>query len=535
MALVCWAALLGGTAAEKLAWKQEAGYRHAPVTIAPGGKTGFALLPGATTGIQFSNHLAISRAMANQNLMNGAGVALGDYDGDGLCDLYFCNLGGTNALYRNLGDWKFEEVATAAGVTCTNRSSTGAVFADLNGDGRLDLVVVSCGGPNSCFFNNGNGRFREALLPAGESTRTGSNSITLADVDGDGDLDLFIANYGEVSILRSGGTPSVKIVNGREEVVGRLRERIKIRPDGTFVELGEPAVLYLNNGKGDFAPVPWTGGTFLDEDGKPVTATFWDLGLSAAFHDLNGDGAPDLYICNDFQTPDRIWMNDGKGGFRALSRLAMRHSSSFSMNADFADINRDGLVDFFVADMLSPTHYLKLTQIDGGEHPPHLPGIMDDRPQIRRNTLFLNRGDGTYGEIANFAGVAASDWTWCSAFLDVDLDGYEDLLIANGHAFDTQDSDAIERNRAKGKQSLSESRRQLLQFPPLAIPNLIYRNRGISRSRRRARNGASIPNKSRMASPWRIWTTTATRMSSSVASTRRLCSIAMIRPRRAWR
>ena len=191
-------------------------------------------------------------------------------------------------------------------------------------------------------------------------------------------------------------------------------------------------------------PVPWTGGRFQDERGITLTNAPWDMGLSCMFRDMNGDGFPDLYVCNDFQTPDRIWINDGKGNFRLLSNLAVRSVSNFSMSVDFADVDRDGFDDFFIADMLSRDHRLVMTQMDGAERQPHPIGLLDDRPQIRRNTFFHNRGDGTYTEIANFAGISASDWTWSAVFLDVDLDGYEDILIGNGHPYDTQDLDTME-------------------------------------------------------------------------------------------
>ena len=459
-------------------WQQREGYSVAELPVPAVGKTGFTLVGSAESGITFTNALPDEKAMDNQNLLNGAGVALGDFDGDGLCDIYFCNLNGHNVLYRNLGAWKFEDVTDAAGVRCANRASTGATFADVNGDGWLDLIVTSCGGPNVIFINDGHGHFTEQPLPPGIVTRTGSTSIALADIDGDGDLDLYVANYGETSLLRGGGTPATKIENGKAKVIGRWAKRIRITDDGKMIELGEPHVLYLNDGKGNFTPASWTDGTFLDEDGRPLAEAPWDLGLSVMFRDLNQDGFPDLYVCNDFQTPDRIWMNDGKGHFRAANRLAIRHTSNFSMSVDVADISRDGHDDIFTADMLSRFHRLVMSQIDGADRIPPIIGEIEDRPQIRQNVLLRNRGDGTYADIGAYSGLAASDWTWCAVFLDVDLDGYEDLLIANGHAFDTQDMDTMNALKAQGGQSGKEARLKLLKYPRLATPNYVFRNRG---------------------------------------------------------
>src|SRR5258705_9752931 len=163
------------------------------------------------------------------------------------------------------------------------------------------------------------------------------------------------------------------------------------------------------------------------------------------FRDMNGDGGPDSYVWNDLWSRDRIWINDGKGKCRAIDRLALRETSTFSRGVDFADIDRDGYDDFLVLDMLSRQHRLVLTQKSSMHSQPRLPGEVDSLFQMRRNTLFRNRGDGTYAEIANYSGVAATEWTWSCAFLDVDLDGWEDLLIGNGYGYNVDDVDTKER------------------------------------------------------------------------------------------
>ncbi len=466
------------TLSSNLEWKQRDSYRIASLAIPASGKTGFTLITNHNQGILFTNTLSLDRAKVNNNLLNGAGVTAGDCDGDGWCDLYFCNLDGTNALLRNLGNWQFEDVTLSSGTACPGQASTGAVFADTNGDGLLDLLVTSCGGPVTRFINLGGGRFTNTTSSSGLIAGAGSTSMTLADIDGDGDLDLYVANYAKMSLLRSGGAIAIRKVNGQPVVTGPGSERIRI-VNGKLVELGEPDVLYLNDGHGQFSPVPWTNGAFLDEAGQPLKHAPPELGLSAMFRDINGDGAPDLYVCNDYEAPDRFWINNGKGQFRALPKLAMRSGSRFSMSVDFADINRDGYDDLIVADMLSRTHLLRTTQMGILEPEPRRPGQFDDWPQIRRNTFFLNRGDGGFTEIANFAHLDASDWTWCVAFMDVDLDGYEDLLVANGHAFDIQDFDATERIQRLGRpRSAEEARDHLLQFPPLRTPNYAFHNQG---------------------------------------------------------
>ncbi|HKS36296.1 MAG TPA: VCBS repeat-containing protein, partial [Verrucomicrobiae bacterium] len=459
-----------------MTWQAGDGYRFARLSVSEGHKTGFALLPGNTTGIRFTNSLSPTRSMMNLNLLNGSGVALGDYDGDGRCDVYLCDLGGTNVLYRNRGGWQFEDATAEAGVACRNQTSTGAVFADINGDGSLDLLVTSMGGPNACFINDGRGRYTDVTGAAGLVSRLGSTSMALSDVDGNGTLDLYVANYGATSILRTGGALNVTITpDGKTVVRGRYAQRIKVI-DGIMYELGEPDALYLNDGRGEFRAVSWTDGTFADESGKPLGETPWDQGLSALFRDINLDGHPDIYVCNDAFTPDRCWINDGRGRFKALSTRALRQTSYFSMGADFADVDRDGFDELMVVDMQSRRHELLLTQKSQMHPQPKRPGDLAGQFQMRRNTFFRARSDGTFAEIAYFAGVNASEWSWSCVFLDVDLDGWEDILVSNGFSFNVDDLDAKERVTAMGKLNINDSRRTLLTFEPLETPNVAFHN-----------------------------------------------------------
>jgi enediyne biosynthesis protein E4 len=465
------------SAAESSRWRAEESGRSAPVVVPAKGprETGFSLLGAAATGIAFTNQLAEQRVFPNHNLLNGSGVAIGDFDGDGWCDIYLCNLDGSNALYRNLGGWKFQDVTAAAGVATTNQNGTGAVFADVNGDGRLDIVATSLGGPNSLFINQGGGKFADVAASAGITSRYGATTAALADVDGNGTLDLYIANYGATSIIRSGGALNVSYVNGQPVVRGRYAQRVQII-GGTMFELGEPDALYLNDGTGKFKAVSWTDGSFLDEDGKGLKEAPWDQGLSAMFRDVNGDRAPDLYVCNDAFTPDRFWINDGKGKFRAMHRLKWRSTSHFSMGVDFADFDRDGDDDLFVLDMHSREHRYRMTQKSAIPPQPRAPGDLLTQIQMRRNTFYENRGDGSFAEIANLAGVAGSEWSWNPVFMDVDLDGWEDLLVSNGFPFNMDDLDTKEKVRTMGQLGVEQSRRTLLLFPKLATPNVAFRS-----------------------------------------------------------
>ncbi|HVR35026.1 MAG TPA: VCBS repeat-containing protein, partial [Methylomirabilota bacterium] len=219
---------------------------------------------------------------------------------------------------------------------------------------------------------------------------------------------------------------------------------------------------------------------FLDEDGRKLSAAPLDWGLAAMFRDLNGDSLPDLYVCNDFAYwPDRVWLNQEGQRFRAAPRHAFRCFSLSSMAVDVADINRDGHDALFVADMLSPKRESRAWQ---------RPGMLDDvidwpyedpdfRPEVARNTLHLARGDGTYAEIAQYAGVAATDWTWGVAFLDVDLDGWEDLLVTTGSNHDIQDADMQARVAQYGGGRTHANRMSYLKdLPRRPTPGVAFRN-----------------------------------------------------------
>jgi hypothetical protein len=458
-----------------LQWEQGPGFRRAALVVPAGGKAGFTLMPPNQTGINFSNVLSDDKAAENQIRLLGSGVALGDVDGDGWCDIYLARLEGDNVLYRNLGDWKFQDITAAAGVACPGQFSTGAALVDVDGDGDLDLLVNSIGGGTRLFLNDGHGHFAESL-ESGLIRRFCATSMALADVDGDGDLDLYVANYRTTTVRSTGMT--ILNMNGKRVLRPEDREDYEITPEGLILEHGEVDVLYLNDGKGHFSPVSWTGGAFLDEQGVRLKKPPRDWGLSVMIRDLNGDGAPDIYICNDFWSPDRIWWGDGKGHFRAAPSSAFRHTATFSMGIDVADINRDGLDDIFVLDMLSRDHARRMRQRSMAGQSRSDPQTLEARPQVGHNTLFLNQGNGAFAEIAQLARLDASEWSWGAVFMDVDLDGFEDLLVTNGHFVDPQDIDAEARIAGMGPRPKSEFGRTLLLYPRLDLANLAFRNRG---------------------------------------------------------
>jgi hypothetical protein len=446
---------------------------HVPLIVSQEQGEGFRLLPARETGVRFVNQLSDQNAANNQILLNGSGVAIGDVDGDGLPDIYLCGLDGPNALFRNAGGFRFEDITHMAGVACPEDFATGAALVDIDGDGDNDLLVNAVGTGTRLFLNNGKARFEEKK-ESGLLRRFGATSMALADVDGDGDLDLYVANYRTTTIRTTGF--ALLNVGGRKMIRPEDRNDLEMTSEGKVLEHGEPHAFYLNTGAGAFERVSWLEGAFLDDEGRPIKVTPRDWGLTAMFRDINRDGSPDLYVCNDFHSPDRIWLGDGRGHFRAIGRLALRNTSTFSMGVDFADIDRDGRDDIFVSDMLDARRERRMMQFSSIEPSASAPGVFDDRPQYDRNTLHWNRGDGTYAEIAYFAGLEASTWTWAVAFLDVDLDGYEDLLMTTGHLFDTQDLDAADRIQALGPMPREKIPSKLLMYPKLAMPKAAFRN-----------------------------------------------------------
>ena len=473
----------------ELDWHPISGGRVARTPRSGPARDGFTRLNPLTTGILFTNSLPESTWLTNVMLLNGSGVAAGDFDGDGWCDLFFCGLAGPNALFRNLGQGRFENVGAASGLGSPGPGwCTGVAAADVDGDGDLDLIINTLGRGTSIWINDGRGRFsRSQTVNLGK----GGMSIALADVDGDGDLDLYVTNYrvwtyrdrpaAAITLQDQGGVSVVTAFEGRPVSDPDLEGRFLVDPSGGVQETGDVDFFALNDGHGRFTPVSFTGGTFVDEEGRVLKEPPRDWGLSVIMRDLNGDGAPDIYICNDFASPDRLWINDGHGGFRAAPHEALRSISRFSMGVDVADVNRDGIDDLLVVDMLSPRHTRRAVQLGNIQPVQNAIGDFIARAQYSRNTLQLGRGDGTYAEVAGYAGLMASEWTWGVVFLDVDLDGYEDVLTITGNEIDSMDIDVTnEAGRRRNAAALPamEVLRLRKLYGRLSPGKMAFRNHG---------------------------------------------------------
>ncbi|HEV8216918.1 MAG TPA: VCBS repeat-containing protein [Gemmatimonadaceae bacterium] len=468
-------------------WHSEQGYRWRSLAVSHRDHSGFKLLKSGATGITHANTIDDAHALANRNLLIGAGVAIADVDGDGLPDVFLPSVEQPAALYHNDGGMRFSDVTASSGIETRGLATMCAAFADVDGDGNFDLVVGTLGGPIKLWRGDGKGHFTDATAESGLTGGYAATALTFADVDGDGDLDLYVGTYKVKNALDAYPPQArafdqvVKKVDGKYVVADAWKKeyRVEDRPDLGGVmrsQRADPDMFFINDGKGRFTRVPISGSRFLAADGKPLGEEPDYFTLAARFYDVNGDGAPDLYVCNDFEDPDQFWINDGKGNFRMAPWSAVRQTSNTCMSVDFGDVNRDGVVDFFTADMMSPTAEARLRQL-----PTHTPlakpvGFVNDRAQWMRNALQVGRGDGSWAEVAEMAGVAATDWTWGSAFIDVDLDGYEDLVALNGHRWDVRDADTFDRIRNSFPRVAWNAEQKA--FPRLAAESFVLRNRG---------------------------------------------------------
>lgn len=479
------ASLAACSSKKRLEWNKEKGYQWAYLNVSTDQSAGFHKIPSSQSGVSFANRLSRADMKANFYYLNGSGVAAGDVDGDGWTDLYFAQLDGPNHLYKNLGGWKFKDITKSAGVGHRGYFSTGAVFADVDGDHDLDLLVSAVHKKNVLYLNDGKGHFTLSKN-SGLGLARGSTTMTLADVDGDGDLDLYIVRYKEKAANKIFDQRQLKLRN----IAKKEGDSLVVRPpfDQHYIvaqsgngpikhELGEKDELFLNKGNGVFKRVQNTRQIFLDSHGNPK-GLYSDWGLTAKFHDINGDGLPDLYVCNDFWTPDRLWINRGGGRFEAMAPSKLRDYSFSSMSGDFADINRDGHQDILVTEMLSRFHNKRIRQFTPDDPHPKKVDQRNYQPQYNRNSLYVNRGDNSFAETSYFSGLAATGWSWATRFLDVDLDGYQDVFINTGFTFDVQDMDAIHRLFLSGNQSqpILAGKKNLDPYPPLRLRNEVFRN-----------------------------------------------------------
>jgi hypothetical protein len=417
------------------------------------------------TGVTFENTLEGSADLNILNYLyyyNGGGVAAGDVNGDGRVDLYFTANEGPNALYLNRGDFQFEEVTDAAGVAGTADWSTGVTMADVNGDGRLDLYVSVVNGihglegHNQLFVNQGpdeNGvpQFEERAAAYNLDQRSFGTQATFFDYDGDGDLDVYLLNS-SVHEEQTYGRSNLR--EKRSEGAG---DRLYRNDDSTFVEVTDAAGIYSGR-------------------------TGYGLGVVAS--DLDGNGCPDLYVANDFHEHDYLYYNNCDGTFTEAIERSTRHVSYSSMGVDAADYNNDGRPDVAVLDMLPFREATQNTTAGADtEEIYELKRRYGYHHQLDRNTLQLNRGNRRFSEIGLLAGVAATDWSWAPLFADLDNDGRKDLFVTNGIVRRPNDLDfvdyASQTEVAKKMQNVDEQALSMrTRLPQEPVSNFAFRNDG---------------------------------------------------------
>ena len=427
----------------------------------------FELLSPRATGVTFENRLPEDTTFNILNYLyyyNGGGVAAGDVNGDGLPDLYFTGNVGGSRLYLNKGSYKFEDVTARAGVGGGPGWTSGVTMADVNGDGRLDLYVsgvsyLTMRGRNILYINNGDGTFTDRTKELGLDFEGYSTQALFFDYDGDGDLDMYLLNNSVHTERTIGRRPDR---NERNPRAGDRLYRNDPSPDGSgqahFTDVSEQAHVY--------------GG-------------LEGFGLGVVASDVNLDGCPDLYVTNDFQENDYLYLNNCDGTFTESIASAMGHTSRFSMGVDAADVNNDGRPDLMVVDMLPQREEILKTSANAESYNVYdLKLKAGYHSQYARNTLQLNRGEGKFSEIGYLAGVFATDWSWAPLFADLDNDGRKDLFITNGIYRRPNDLDyinyvgneAVQASLAKG---IGRDNLSLLQkMPQIPLSNYAFRNNG---------------------------------------------------------
>lgn len=420
----------------------------------------FELMSPAQTGIQFENRLT-STTEANileyLYFYNGGGVAAGDIDNDGLIDLYFTGNQVPNKLYRNKGNFHFEDITESAGVSGDGGWSTGVTMADVNGDGLLDIYVSQVGdygsikGQNKLYLNLGSGKFKESAADYGLDFKGFSTHSVFFDYDRDGDLDLYLLNHNVKS----------------PEVFAKSENRTKADPSGDKLYKNQ-----LSEGKTGFEDVTESSGIY---------SSILGFGLGVAAEDFNADGWLDLYVSNDFTENDYLYLNNKDGTFREALAEMISSTSRYSMGNDAADLNGDGLPEIFTTDMLpeNPEIWMKSVGEDKAEVY-QIKKQFGYQDQYVRNHLQVNQGNGRFAEVALFAGVYASDWSWSPLIFDMDNDGLVDIHVSNGIVKRPNDLDFIQYSQeADASTPLVELRKkQIDMLPTLKISNFAWKNQG---------------------------------------------------------
>lgn len=433
----------------------------------------FELVPSSKSGILFVNKVDNTEdfnIFSYRNFYNGGGVAIGDLNNDGLADVFLTSNMGDNKLYLNKGSFKFEDITEKAGVKGTRFWSTGVVLVDINADGWLDIYVCNAGyksgekPENELFINNHDLTFTEKAAEYGLNEDGYTTHAAFVDYDLDGDLDCYILNNSFMPVNTLNNS------NNRDLYA-------KDWPVKDFLKGGGDKLLRNDGGK------------FLDVSKEAgIYGSLIGFGLGVTVGDLNGDQWPDLYISNDFYERDYLYINQKNGTFKEEIEQWVEHMSLASMGADMADINNDGYPEIFTTEML-PSEELRLKTTTQFENYNiyQLKQQQGFYHQYMQNCLQLNNKNKTFSEIAYYAGVAASDWSWGALMFDADNDGWRDIYVCNGIYKDVIDQDFIDFFADEVVQQMALTGRKeqinevISRMPSVPILNKAFRNTGTLR------------------------------------------------------
>lgn len=464
---------------------------------APGDTTLFKLLPSSRTGISFANRLFENdtlNILSHANIYNGGGVGIGDFNNDGLPDIYFSGNMVPNKLYLNKGNLKFEDVTKAAGAEGKGRWCTGVSVVDINADGWLDIYVCASSSSdplvrtNLLYINQGTDKngvptFKEMAQSYGIADTGYSTQGFFFDYDHDGDLDLYVVT----NQLNDPKTP--------------IRFRPKLT-DGSALNTDR---LYRNNGNATFTNVSREAG---------ITIEGW--GHAACITDVNLDGWPDIYVANDFVSNDLLYINNRDGTFTNRLGEYFKHTGWNAMGTDMDDINNDGLVDLISLEMLPENNLRKKRMLSGNEYYNYFNSKQFGyESQYVRNVLQINKGIGPAGhpvfsETGYLAGIYETDWSWCPLVADFDNDGLRDIVITNGLPRDVTDLDYIAFNNGQGGGAANLSLKMANQLPVVKLPNYSFRNLDGSQFQNTSRAWGIEQPSSPTAAPMRTSTMMAT-------------------------
>jgi len=421
----------------------------------------FDILTGKSTGITFVNDLTENYEVnwwRYSYIYNGGAVCIGDVNNDNLQDLFFTGNLVESKLYLNKGNLKFEDITTKSGITTSKEKwPYGASMADVDGDGDLDLHIAMSRWDNpehrtdELWINKGDGTFEEKASAFGLADKSYSTHANFFDFDNDGDLDMYLATHPVDFIDKNKTKYFQKIEQGKNL----------------------SNMFYINNGDNTFT-----------ESHLKVGINNHGYSLSASVGDINDDGFQDVFVSNDYAMYDYVYVNNGDGTFRDESLKAIKKTSINSMGTDISDFNNDGFLDMFVVDMDMEDNYTYKTFMLSSQV--EVMRILINAGygyQNRSNSLQMNNGDGTFSEISRTANISTTDWSWTTFFTDFDNDGWKDLYIANGFLrdFHVDESETYHKLRRAVRIEDStvyyEVRKELPTYV-LDHPNYIFKNNG---------------------------------------------------------